>query len=74
MITAGADVNIRNELTLPPLISFVETESEDLVKDLLNAGAEANSIDEYGNTALMKAVQTANKQQSPVQLNINYHY
>lgn len=55
LLSAGADVNIRNEGGQTVLMMLGEEATADLVWDLINAGAKVNQKDNEGNTPLIEA-------------------
>jgi hypothetical protein len=55
LLSAGADVNTRNEGGQSVLMMLGEEATTDLVWDLINAGAKVNQQDHEGNTALIEA-------------------
>lgn len=59
LISAGANVNTKNESGETVLMMLDDDATSDLVWDLINAGAKVNVQDDAGNTALMQAA-TAN--------------
>ena len=60
LISAGANVNTKNESGETVLMMLDDDATSDLVWDLLNAGATVNLQDDAGNTALMQAATTNN--------------
>ena len=55
LLSAGADVNTRNEGGQTVLMMLGEEATADLVWDLINAGAKVNQKDNEGNTPLIEA-------------------
>ncbi|HEX3282044.1 MAG TPA: ankyrin repeat domain-containing protein [Pyrinomonadaceae bacterium] len=55
LLSAGADVNTRNEGGQTVLMMLGEEATVDLVWDLINAGAKVNEKDNEGNTPLIEA-------------------
>ena len=50
LIYEGADVNIKDEYGVTPLMIASMCKYEDKVNELLKAGADVNSKDKYGGT------------------------
>ena len=55
LLNGGANINVTDGSPSPLIVSAGKANSG-LVKELLNHGAEINSVDRYGNTALHSAV------------------
>lgn len=65
LIRAGANVNLKDKSETTPLkLAVYQFEDRDgeLVKLLLEAGADANAADDYGTTVLMHAIHAANQE------------
>ena len=60
LLSAGANVNARNEGGQTVLMMLDEDATTDLIWDLINAGAQVNLKDQNGNTALMQAARDSN--------------
>jgi ankyrin repeat protein len=55
LLTAGADVNLRDSLGQTPIMMLGEKITPEIVWDLIRAGAKVNLRDQEGNTALIEA-------------------
>jgi uncharacterized protein len=60
LISAGADVNARNDYGATPLAEAAETGNVDIIGQLLKAGADPESGNDDGQTALMIIARTSN--------------
>ena len=60
LISAGADVNARNDYGATPLAEAAETGNVDIIGQLLKAGADPESSNDDGQTALMIIARTSN--------------
>ena len=60
LLSAGANVNARNDQGQTVLMMLDEDATSDLIWDLVNAGAQVNLKDQNGNTALMQAASDSN--------------
>lgn len=60
LISAGANVNLKNNSGETVLMMLDGDATSDLVWDIINVGARVNSKDNSGNTALMQAATTNN--------------
>jgi hypothetical protein len=60
LISAGANVNLKDNSGETPLMMLDADATSDLVWDLINAGAKVNASDTSGNTPLMEAASVNN--------------
>ena len=60
LLSAGADVNSRNDSKQTVLMLLSEESTADIVWDLINAGAGVNLTDEEGDTALIEVASVKN--------------
>jgi len=56
LISANADVNARNEGGVTPLMFAVQNKQADIVRTLLQHGADASAVDKKGRTAMQIAI------------------
>jgi ankyrin repeat protein len=60
LLSAGANVNLKNASGETALMMLDGDATSDLVWDIINVGAKVNLKDNFGNTALMRAATTNN--------------
>ena len=58
LITAGAEVDAKNDLAVTPLVLACRNGSDAMVQVLLRAGADARSVGQAGETVLMTCART----------------
>jgi hypothetical protein len=58
LIEAGADINFKSQEGLTPLMQYLEKTNPRLesVKKLVTLGADCNSVDNYGNSAVVRYI------------------